>query len=345
MKAKLIAYFCLSFLILLIGCQKAEPSTPPTGSKDNSQQASIVKKDASPKATFSHGTYQFNANVDGRERTYLVYVPEGYDARKPLPVVIVIHGGGGTGRGTMEMTKIPAKADEADFLAIFPDGTAPFPSQPVEFMTNPQTWNDGSGRGYSGKRNIDDVGFINTMIDDVAVIFNIDQKRIYATGLSNGASMSFRLGVELSQRIAAIAPIAGHFWIEHPRSSRPVPMLYITGTDDPLNPIDGGPISVPWWGYSDSKPPVQDAIMKWVKLIGCPTKSEAIYNKDGVKAIAYRPCHGNAEVIYYTVEGLGHHWPGGKSEPYLPERIVGKTSNKLIANDVIWDFFQKHPMK
>ena len=244
----------------------------------------------------------------------------------------------------MEMTEMPAKADEAGFLAVFPDGTAPFLSKPANFGTNPQTWNDGSGRGHSGRRNINDVGFIDAMIDDISATFNVDPQRIYATGLSNGASMSFRLGVELSQRIAAIAPVAGHFWIDDPRSSRPVPMLYTTGTDDPLNPIEGGPISIPWWDYSDVKPPVQDAIMKWVKMIGCPAEPDVIYDKNGVKAVAYRPCRENTEVIYYTVEGLGHHWPGGRGELYLPESIVGRPSDKLIANDVIWDFFRKHSL-
>jgi polyhydroxybutyrate depolymerase len=119
-------------------------------------------------------------------------------------------------------------------------------------------------------------------------------------------------------------------------------MLYITGTDDPLNPIEGGHIGMPWWGYSDTKPPVEEAIMKWVNLAGCSRGAENIYNKDGIKGVAYKSCKGNVEVIYYTVADLGHHWPGGKGEPYLPERIVGKPSDRLIGNDVIWEFFQRH---
>ena len=345
MKAKVAVNFFLLFLILLLGCQKAASPQMPTRPEGAPQQNTTSQEDALPQAAFSPGDYQFEINVDGLERTYVIYIPKGYNAKKPSPVVIVLHGGGGTGRGTMDMTKMPAKADEAGFLAVFPDGTAPFHSQPAKFGTNPQTWNDGSGRGNSGKRNVDDVAFINAMIDDIVTTFKVDQQRIFATGLSNGASMTFRLGVELSQRIAAIAPVAGHFWMENSQPNRPVPMLYITGTDDPLNPIEGGPISVPWWGYSDVKPPVQDAIMNWVELIGCPVEPEVIHDEKGVKAFAYKPCQGNTEVIYYTVEGLGHHWPGGKSKPYLPERIVGKTSDKLIANDVIWDFFQEHPMK
>jgi polyhydroxybutyrate depolymerase len=342
LRVKVAAAFFLIFLILLTACQQRN-SAPSTMPEDGSSQTTALQEVTSPNAVYNTGDYQFEMNVDGRTRTYVVYIPEGYNADEPSPVIIAIHGGGGTGRGTMEMTQIPAKADVEGFIAIFPNGTAPFPSKPARFASNPQTWNDGSGRGFSGKNDVNDVSFISTMIDDIAAKFTIDHQRIYATGLSNGASMSFRLGVDLSQRIAAIAPVAGHFWMENPQISRPVPMLYITGTADPLNPIEGGPINIPFWQYSDVKPPVQDAIMKWVELIGCPSKSVTIRNKNGVKAIAYSPCQGNAEVVYYTVEGLGHHWPGGNNKLYLPEEIVGKTSNKLIANDVIWDFFKKHP--
>jgi polyhydroxybutyrate depolymerase len=116
----------------------------------------------------------------------------------------------------MEMTEMSDKSEEAGFLAVFPNAIRPFPSKLVNFRPNPQVWNDGSGRGYSGKRDVDDVGFIDTMIDDLSIWFSVDPQRIYVTGFSNGASMSFRLGVELSESIAGIAPVAGYFWLENP---------------------------------------------------------------------------------------------------------------------------------
>lgn len=331
--AKVSSLLCAILVLVagsIVGCRKLNPP-------------SSAPSETMPTATYSFGDHYFQINIGGLDRTYSVHVPRGYDGKRSLPVVIVFHGGGGTGKGTMEITGMATKADQAGFLAVFPDGTAPFPNQPAKFVNNPQTWNDGSGRGHSGKRNVDDVGFINGMIDALASKFTIDEKRLFATGLSNGASMSFRLGVELSHRIAAIAPVAGSFWMEVRQINRPVPLLYVTGTEDPLNPLEGGQITVPWWGYTDIKPPVQESITKWARLLGCPTEPQIVSDNEGVRMVTYKPCQQGSEIIYYTVEGLGHNWPGGK--PYLPQGIVGKTSNKIIANDVIWDFFQRHPMK
>lgn len=122
--------------------------------------------------------------------------------------------------------------------------------------------------------------------------------------------------------------------------ARPVPLLYITGTQDPLNPIDGGPIRI---GNKPlgTKPPVREFIQKWVQMLGCAPEPKVILDKNGVRATAYGACRENAEVDYYTVTGMGHFWPGGKS--HLPERVIGKSSHAINATDLIWEFFQKHP--
>jgi polyhydroxybutyrate depolymerase len=156
--------------------------------------------------------------------------------------------------------------------------------------------------------------------------------------------MSFRVGAELSDRIAAIAPVAGALWFEPPRLRHPVSMLYMTGTEDPLNLIEGGVPKLAT-GASDDvrakpKPPVRDSILKWAKALGCPGTPASTSDVDGVRTETYSLCIGNAEVVYITVAGMGHTWAGGKS--LLPERMVGKTSNRIGATDVIWEFFQKH---
>lgn len=314
------AFVCLLLalgLVATVGCQKSPV----------------------PLSAFSPGDHYLNVNAGGLQRHYIVHVPQGYDGQKSLPVVIVLHGGGGTAKGTMEMTGMADKADQAGFLAVFPEGTTPFPSQPPKFSTNPQLWNDGSGRGHAGKRNVDDIVFINALLDDLVSKFNVGQQRIFATGFSNGASMTFRVGAELSHRIAAIAPVSGHYWLPVRQLRRPVPLLYIIGTEDPLNPLKGGEVALPW-GTTEYHPPVQDSLLKWIQMMGCLSEPQVLSDKDGVKVVAYKPCNEGSEIIYYTVAGLGHNWPGGK--PYLPQSIVGKISHKIIANDVIWDFFQEH---
>jgi polyhydroxybutyrate depolymerase len=186
------------------------------------------------------------------------------------------------------------------------------------------------------------VGFVNAILGDLSSRLRVDEKRIFVTGFSNGASMTFRVGVELSRRVAAIAPVSGHFWLNISKLDHPVSMIFLTGTEDPLNPMNGGEVRLPW-GTTENKPPIKESIMKWAKLLECPSEPKITHDKDGVKAFAYGPGREGSEVLFYTIEGLGHTWPGGKS--LLPERIVGKTTDKIKATDVIWNFFQNHPKK
>ena len=301
-----------------------------------SQAASITSMNMRP------GDHKFELALQGHTRQYIVHVPPGYDGKTPVPVVIMFHGGGGKARGAMEETGWSAKADKENFLAVYPEGVPRDPARRASFVANPQSWNDGSQRAIvaASQKNIDDVGFVNALLDDLGTKFRIDPRRLYATGFSNGASMTFRAGRALSARLAAIAPVAGSDWLDEPRPAQPLSLLYLTGTEDPLNPLEGGEITL-GGKPAGNKPPVREFIHKWVQLLGCAPEPKIIHDKDGVKGIAYTNCHGNAEVVFYTVTGMGHFWPGGMS--HLPERVVGKSSNKISATDVIWEFFRKHP--
>lgn len=300
---------------------------------------------AAPKPTTMHpGDNTVQLTFDGLARRYIVHVPPGYDGKNALPVVIMFHGGGGKARGAMSETGWSAKADRENFLAVYPEGVARDPARHASFARNPQTWNDGSTRMALAavQKNIDDVGFVNAMLDDLSTRLRVDPRRLYATGFSNGASMAFRTGRELAARLAAIAPVAGSDWLDQPAPARPIPLLYITGTQDPLNPIDGGPIHI-GAKSAGTKPPVREFIEKWVRMLGCAPQPHVIYDRDGVRGAAYRDCRDHAEVVFYTVAGMGHFWPGGMS--HLPERVIGQSSDAINATDVIWEFFRKHPMK
>jgi polyhydroxybutyrate depolymerase len=288
------------------------------------------------------GSDSFALRFGGSERHYVLHVPRSYDGRTRVPVVMMLHGAGGTAKGAMEETGWTDKADEAGFLTVFPEATSSDRWKPSRFLTNPQVWNDGSGRGHAGLRNIDDVRFVNALIDDLCSRFLVDEKRIFVTGFSNGASMTFRVGAELSGRIAAIAPISGHFWLNISRLDCPVSLIYIIGTEDPLNPLEGGETRTPW-GIVEKKPRVEESVLKWARLLECPTEPKLVSDKNGVKVVTYGPGREGSELFYYTIEGMGHTWPGGKS--LLPERLVGRTSSKIRATDVIWDFFLNHPKK
>lgn len=288
------------------------------------------------------GWHTHSVVVDGLERTYLLHVPA--DFKSPSPLVIMLHGGGGTARAASWETEWAAKAEKEGFLVVFPNALARDPGKPSSFAGNPQLWNDGSNRFYPGQKAADDVAFIAALLDDLSARFALDPGRVFVTGFSNGASMSFRLGAALPDRIAAIAPVAGALWFDPPRFQHPVSMCYITGTEDPLNLIEGGVPKLATGAHdrvrAKPKPPVRDSIMKWAGALGCPAAAAVTSEAGGVRTETYSPCPGSAEVVYIEVEGLGHTWPGGRS--ILPEVMVGKTSNKIRANDVIWAFFQKH---
>ena len=307
----------------------------------------IARGNASQSKSSSLGNHVFTITTGGLKRSYVVSVPDIYNEAKGIPVVIMFHGGGGTAMSAMRQTGWAEKASQEGFLVVFPEGTRRDPSSPPRFRSNDQSWNDGSKRNNVGAvaRKVDDVEFVRRMIDDLCVRFKVDRRRIHVTGFSNGASMAFRLARELPLTIAAIAPVAGMDWSKEPKIGRPVSMLYITGTADPLNPIGGGEIRIGWRSFG-RKPPTKEMIRMWVRLLGCPPKPKVVCDKDKVKGLVFGPGKDGSEVALYTVEELGHFWPGGKGN-HLPRFIAGKrkSSDKLKATKVIWEFFQKHPLR
>jgi polyhydroxybutyrate depolymerase len=291
----------------------------------------------------SPGNQTIQISSGGLSRRYIIHIPPGYNDNKKWPVVIMFHGGGGTAKGAMWETGWAEKADQEDFLAVFPEGTPPDPSRPGRFRDNPQTWNDGSNRNGIGAvdREVADVAFVSAMLSDLGKRFKVDQNRIYVTGFSNGASMSFRLAREISQVLAAAAPVAGADWLAGNKPGRLVPLLYMTGTADPLNPFPGGEIRIGLKTYG-KKPATPEMIGKWVAMLDCKQNLRLVYDQDGAKGTAHG-CPGEEDkVVLYIIEGHGHHWPGGQSA--LPEFLAGKNTAKFKATDVIWEFFKRHSL-
>lgn len=291
----------------------------------------------------SAGTlHERRLTVHDLKRHYLVHLPAAYTDKRAWPVVIMFHGGGGTGRAAMRDTGWAEKAEKEGFIAVFPDGTTPDPTLNASFRNNPQTWNDGSSRGIGAAvRKVDDLTFVRRMLDDLATRYAIDKRRIFATGFSNGASMTFRLGREMPHAFAALAPVAGTDWLTTLKPVAEVPLLYITGTADPLCPFNGGEIHFGLRRYG-VKPPTPAMIRHLAQQQSCVLDAHTLRDEGDVKGIRYAPCRGRGEVQFYVVEGLGHHWPGGKS--LLPKNWVGPASDKLNATELIWTFFSKHAL-
>ena len=281
---------------------------------------------------------------NGLKRTYHIYIPSSYNKSVQIPLVIVLHGRGSNGWGMIVLTHkgFNKLADKDGFIVVYPDG--------IEL-----NWNDGrmdeEANDRAHRENIDDVGFISALIDTMVRDFNIDQKRIYVTGISNGAIMSYRLACELSHKITAIAPVDGNIPVAlYPGCSpaRPVSVLAINNTDDPLVPFEGGNIYGKFRRINLGKVlSVDESIEFWVNHNMCsstPVVTEApdLDPGDGTRVTIkqYLNNFDGTEVVLYIVEGGGHTWPSGLQ--YLPARVIGKTSRDIDANEVIWSFFKKH---
>jgi polyhydroxybutyrate depolymerase len=280
---------------------------------------------------------------DGVDRRYLLHVPADLDAARPAPLVMMLHGAGGNADHVARAYGWRELADREGFIAVFPEGTRRGSTEAAESaMTNPRLWNDGSGRGPAGRRKVDDIGYLAAVLDDVARRCNVDADRVYCTGFSNGASMTFSAGVQLSDRFAAVAPISGHLWLADPKPTSPRAMFFLTGDADPLNPLAGGDAPSPFGGPRQQKPPIRKSIDAWVTLLGLdPAKPTVIRDDDKVRAVRYGDVDAPREVVFYVVKGLGHEWPGRPR--VLPRRLTGGSSNAVDATALVWEFFQKHP--
>jgi len=288
----------------------------------------------------SSGRHNVEITVGGWLRSYAVHVPPQANSVTTMPVVVMFHGGGGKAEAARWETSWDRKADREGFLAVFPEGTPPDSSRPGRFVGNPQTWNDGSGRDFAAvRRQAPDVAFVEALIKDLKTRCPVDERRIYVTGFSNGASMAFRIARERPDLVAAVAPVAGADWLTDTQPIRAVPLMYITGTADPLNPLKGGDVAIGAKHFRP-KPPVEAMIRGWVELHGCRPQPRTVLDRDDAKAVAYDCTDADAVVVLYTLDGHGHHWPGGKS--LLPQRIAGSNTARINATDVIWAFFEQH---
>ena len=306
--------FILTILFTLFSCNKDDSSSTPADKP--SEQKTV------------------NLTVDGNARSFIVYLPTGYNNAGKMPMIFAIHGGSGTPEGMINIANFKTIADRDKVVLVYPAGIQ-------------NNWNDGRPT-TPNQLGINDVSFFNQMCDYMITNNSVDGTKIYATGISNGGFMSSRLGCELSIRIAAIAVDAATIEATTIATScnpgRPVPAIYIHGTTDPLVPFTGGQMTAGGTAGGTILSHYQ-AIDKWVTINGCnttPTLTDLpdIAN-DGttIKQRVYSGGTNGSEVVSYVVLNGGHTWPQGYQ--YLNEAIIGKTSQDMNACEVIWTFFKR----
>lgn len=267
------------------------------------------------------GNFDRSLEVGGRSRTYHVHVPAGADSSAGLPVLVMLHGGGGNGKHAERVTGFSQLADEAGFIAVYPDGTGR--------MERRLTWNAANCCAYAHEVNVDDVGFIDAMLDALSTEFAPDMSRVYLTGHSNGGMMTYRLGCQLAGRFAAIAPVAGALNEEVCEPSRPVPMLIIHGEEDQNVPFAGGQSSGVGASGEDSRidQPVSHAFETWVAIDGC-AEPVTTTSSEATEVTTYAHCDVGTVVRLVVVLGWGHPWPGPQADP----------PSTVDASQLVWEF-------
>jgi len=260
---------------------------------------------------------------DGIQRDYILYIPAIYDGSADFPLVLNFHGFGSNANEQMFYGDFRDIADTEGFLLVHPQGTS---------LNGSQYWNVGSP-GSSGST-IDDVGFTEALIDELANLYTINLDRVYATGMSNGGFMSFLLACQLSEKIAAIASVTGSMTLDtydNCNAQHPTPILQIHGTSDNIVPYNGNTGSLS----------IDDVISYWVNYNNCDTNPTIttfpdLDPSDGsiVEHIVYTGGDNASTTEHMKVIGGGHTWPG--SVFILPE-----TNQDINASNEIWEFFSR----
>ena len=268
----------------------------------------------------------------GAERSYVVRLP----ATAPLPdrrvpLVLVLHGGGGDAANAEAMTGFTDKAQREGFIVVYPEGSGRLKGRLL-------TWNAGHCCGRAMQRRVDDVGFIRTLIARLVADYPVDPRRVYVTGMSNGGMMTHRLGIELSDRVAAIAPVVAALFGDEKEPSNAVPALMINGQLDthvpPTGGAPGGRFTDAWDGTPTQPTAAQGSF--WAMANDCTTQPEI--RDDGPLVRTRYRCTPGREVELLLVKDNGHAWPGG----HAGSRRGDTPSTAVNATDLIWSFFKAH---
>lgn len=279
-------------------------------------------------------TIDAKISVNDTLRSYHLYIPYDIDSNKSYPVVIALHGGGGIGAKMSRFTHFNDLADKEKFIVCYPDGYD-------------RGWND-HRQGSKLPSRADDVKFISVLIDELVKTYKVDPKRIFVTGISNGAIMCLFLAQELSDKIRGIAAVCGSIPENYASTyhiPNPLSVMVINGTDDPMVRYDGGPVL---FEYSDrgSVIPTDSTIQKILHQLPCYGQPDVyefpdINEKDNSHAVKYtfKTCRNKTEVVFIKVIGGGHTWPGGLQ--YDPKLIIGNVCRDFDASAEIWNFFKQ----
>lgn len=326
---KLLLLTCL--LLLMVQTAAAQDATTEPTTETTSEATLMPTIEASAEATQEAlmrfpgpGSYTVRQPYNDMERSYRVYIPESYsDEGEPFPLVLVLHGAGGSAAGTEGFTGFNELAETENFIVVYPDGVG-------------NAWND--GRASSNNEPINDVRFLGDVVQFMQNTLTIDPLRVYATGFSMGGMMAYRLGCDLPNRFAAVGSVASTmpaYLIPNCTDTVPVPVIVFQGTDDAV---------VPWRGVPGAYLSAAQTIGFWGAHNNCSENFvvEALPNSDPddyTVVVKQELADCDADVMLYGVYFGGHTWPG---HPLDPQLGLGQTTNDIDATALTWEFFKAH---
>jgi len=279
------------------------------------------------------GDYSFTIDHAGLARSYLVHVPRSYDPAKPTPLLMAFHGGGGTMyfQADDENYGLISKSESAGFIAVFPNGYSRFPEGKLA------TWNAGTCCAQARDRNIDDVGFVRAVIANLRRQLDIDARRIYATGMSNGGLLTYRLACELTDVFSAIAAVAATDNTRSCSPTRAIAVLEIHARNDDHVLFNGGAGAGAFRDESKVSDfrSVPETISRWTRQNGCNAPPVRVLEVPGAYCERYSGCRDGVAVQLCVTETGKHSWPGARKV----RDGKAPASQAISADDVMWDFF------
>lgn len=293
--------------VVLLAAVAAGCSWFPGGQSPTGPRAAVASAGCAAGTARAAGTDEVTTTSGGVARTYLRRIPTGYDAKNPLPVIIDFHGYGEGAQVHTFMSEWGPRADAEHFVVIYPQGLGATPA-----------WATALGSA--------DLTFFSNLLDEVEAGVCVDQRRVFVSGLSMGAFMTSSVACQFADRVAAVGIVAG---VRNPTGcapSRAVPMVTFHGTADTFVAYEPVPATVAAWAARNKCFPkaLEDSIASDVVLTRylCPT---------------------GAEVGFYRIDGGGHAWPGSEFSKQIAS-VVGFTTFSINASDIMWDFFERHPL-
>jgi len=303
---QLIMFVAVFLLVASTACGQAAPTATPTPLPTNTPVPTLPSQETTR-----------TLQVGDLTRTYILHIPPGLDSTQALPLVFVFHGIPQTSQDVQIMTGFNAVSDRNGFILVYPDGVD------KDWNLAIPGWNT----------HVDDLTFLSQVIADLGSIARVDPKRIYATGYSGGAFLSYRLACEMSDTFAAIAPVEATILTDPCQPGQPVAVLHVHGTNDQAVPYEGGSFSSAENGalVKIIYPSIEQTIAAWVKLDGCNSTAQVETLQEGsVTHTVYSGCQAGTAVELYLIKPGGHLWPD----------VYGFSS---INSQTIWDFFKAHP--